>query len=223
MRSCLIYSFIIVVIVIILIGVAIFCMGPTNFLNKFSPIVVNPTCGSRPPYDVSSLRDKDAIRQSSIAIGITPISDNDDIPKDKVQKVNLYGDYIVVPAGSRRYLVPQAKSLLDEIGREFNSRCKQKGIRAKFIVTSLLRTEEDNKRLSAYNGNVAKHSMHRYGTTFDITYKRFWCSNEKDASICDEVLAGILSEFRRQGKCWVLRENNQPCYHITVKPQYSCQ
>ncbi len=224
MRACLTHFLLIAVAIIAVVVCAVICMGPTAFCNKFSPIVVNPTWAGRPPYDVSALRDKDGARQSSIAIGITPVGDGDEIPKDKVEKVGIgiHRRYIAVPAGSRPYLVPQAKCLLEEIGREFDNRCRQRGFKAKFVVTSMLRTEEDNKRLAAFNGNVSQNSMHRYGTTFDITYKRFWCSNEREAGICDEVLAGILTEFRRQGKCWVLRESNQPCYHITVNPKYTC-
>ncbi len=88
------------------------------------------------------------------------------------------------------------------------------------MITSLLRTEEDVNKQPKNNGNVSEKSLHRYGTTFDISYKEFRCAWSEEAMQCDEILERVLTEMRKEGKCWMLREVNQPCYHVTVKSRY---
>lgn len=41
------------------------------------------------------------------------------------------------------------------------------------IVTSVLRTADDVKRLRRRNGNASANSAHAFGTTFDVSYRRF--------------------------------------------------
>ena len=72
------------------------------------------------------------------------------------------------------YLVPQAAELLSEIGRSFQDSLVAHHLPPhKIIVTSVLRTGKDVKKLGRRNINASKNSAHCYATTFDITYKRF--------------------------------------------------
>ena len=124
------------------------------------------------------------------------------------------------------YLVPRAARLLDEIGRAFLDSLASKGIPFhKMVVTSVLRTGEDVKRLRRHNGNASEQSCHRYGTTFDISYNVFHRVQDPDlppqpetwAVTLKSVLAEVLADQRRLGTCWVKYEYRQSCFHITCR------
>ncbi len=67
------------------------------------------------------------------------------------------------------YLIPGAAALLDTIGQNFLDSLTAKGLNPnKIIVTSVLRTQEDVKRLRRRNYNASANSAHAYGTTFDV-------------------------------------------------------
>lgn len=119
------------------------------------------------------------------------------------------------------YLVPSARVLLDDIGLLFRSKVSDKypGADYRIIVTSLLRTEEDIRRLRRRNRNATAKSCHRYGTTFDIAYARFDKVGEQSVNdgILKHILAETLYELRQQGRCFVIYERRQRCFHITVR------
>ena len=122
---------------------------------------------------------------------------------------------------SHPYLVPSAKKLLDTIGRSFNDTLRSRGGgNYRIIVTSLLRMQDDIKRLRRYNVNAMENSAHSYGTTFDITYRRF-DRTDGQFVIPDRQLRLMLSEIlktlRARGECYVKYEIKQGCYHITVR------
>ena len=67
------------------------------------------------------------------------------------------------------YLVPKAKDLLETIGRSFIDSLESRGGGSyQILVTSVLRVDQDVKRLRKRNGNASANSAHRYGTTFVI-------------------------------------------------------
>ncbi len=186
---------------------------------KCSPVVVNPDWKDKTPEYALKLKDRDIARKPSIKIGVGPFAGKNDIPEDAVKKVKDCRSYVVRSNYSQHYLTPEAKSLLDEIGDRFTAKCAEMGFKAKFQVTSLLRTEDDLKNLSKTgNKNVSSKSLHRYGTTFDISYKHFICLKSAYAKDCDRILAEVLTDMRNEKRCWVLREMREPCYHITVRP-----
>ncbi|MCM1503266.1 MAG: DUF5715 family protein [Bacteroidales bacterium] len=120
------------------------------------------------------------------------------------------------------YLTKDAARLLDDIGKNFQDSLSAKNILPhKIIVTSVLRTDKDVENLGKRNGNASKNSVHRYATTFDITYKSFepvgykW--KETDTGTMKQVLAEVLSDLRAEGRCYVRYEKNQACFHITVR------
>lgn len=124
------------------------------------------------------------------------------------------------------YLVPRAAILLDEIGRNFLDSLAVKGIPFhKMVVTSLLRTNDDIRRLRRHNGNASEQSCHRFGTTFDISYNIFHRVQDPDlppqpetwAVTLKSVLAEVLDDLRRNGACYVKYEYRQSCFHITCR------
>ncbi|MBQ0049693.1 MAG: hypothetical protein KBT12_05605 [Bacteroidales bacterium] len=124
------------------------------------------------------------------------------------------------------YLVPRAALLLQKIGRNFQDSLYAKGLPLhKFIVTSVLRSQEDVSRLQQTNGNASKQSCHQYGTTFDITYTRYRRVQDPSlptlAPVSDDTLKWVLSEvlhdLRSDSLCFVKHEVRQACFHITVR------
>lgn len=119
------------------------------------------------------------------------------------------------------YLVPLARVLLDDIAILFQQKVKEKYPNSNYriIVTSLLRTQEDIRRLRRRNRNATENSCHRFGTTFDIAYRSFDKIEGKDIDIptLNYILAETLYELRLHGRCFVKYERRQRCFHITVR------
>lgn len=123
---------------------------------------------------------------------------------------------------SHPYLVPEAAKLLHDIGSAFNDSLRARGggdYRMK--VTSVLRTPASVKRLRRVNVNASNESAHTFATTFDISYSKFICDSISVARSFEDLknlLAEVLYEFRRQGRCYVKFEYKQSCFHVTVRP-----
>jgi hypothetical protein len=118
------------------------------------------------------------------------------------------------------YLVPRASVLLQRIGRSFMDSLCVKGVPMhKIIVSSVLRTEEDVKRLRRHNVNATEQSAHCHGTTFDITYARFTpvTAHEVGQDTLKMILAEVLRDFRENQQCYIKYERKQGCFHITVR------
>ena len=121
------------------------------------------------------------------------------------------------------YLTNGAEEILNMIGKNFQDSLESKGLaKYKIIVTSVLRTKDDIKRLRASgNPNATLNSAHCYATTFDITYMRFrkQCLSKKSIKpkILQNVLGEVLRDLRKQKKCHVKYEYRQKCFHITAR------
>ena len=95
----------------------------------------------------------------------------------------------------------------------------------RIIVTSVLRTDSDVKRLRRGNINATSNSAHRYGTTFDVSWKRFDQVPDPDgrpmqtvgSDTLKMVLAECLRDLKKQGDCYVKYELKQGCFHITAR------
>ena len=96
-----------------------------------------------------------------------------------------------------------AAELLDRIGKNFSDSLESKGLNPnKIIVTSVLRTQEDVKKLQkSGNPNAISNSAHCYATTFDIAYAyydRSWFKNFRYCeSVEPETLKMVLGEVLR--------------------------
>jgi hypothetical protein len=125
---------------------------------------------------------------------------------------------------SHPYLVPKAKKLLDLIGERFQKKLNDHNKKAYlFRVTSLLRTQESQKRLSHSNGNATSQSAHLYGTTFDITYKslakKTFFGGKKTIYEGEAIrlLSETIGELQKERKLVVVTERHEACFHITVR------
>lgn len=121
---------------------------------------------------------------------------------------------------SHPYLIPVAVEMVHEIANRFHKKLEDNEMtKYKFFLTSLLRTEETQRRLSRTNINATNHTAHYYATTIDISYKDFFDSqtgetvqNAKLVSLLTEVLV----QMRKECKILAVRERKQACFHITV-------
>ncbi len=161
--------------------------------------------------------------------GISPLANRQEVAKykDKLVYIGSNPYFFVEPARSSvPYLVPRASELLQDIGSVFFDSLQIKGVPLhKVIVTSVLRTKEDIKRLQKGNVNATTNSCHQYATTFDICYNRYKTVEAPDGprrrAVTNDTLKWVLSEvlddMRQQGRCYVKYERKQGCYHITVR------
>ena len=136
-------------------------------------------------------------------------------------KIRTNSDFVVDELRhSYPFLVPEAVRLLHDIGRNFQDSLKSRGGgRYRIIVTSVLRTPSTVKKLKRVNGNATQESTHQYGTTFDITYSRFDPIDGKEVNTQGDLknlLAEVIYDLHRRGRCMVKYERKSPCFHITV-------
>jgi len=124
------------------------------------------------------------------------------------------------------YLVPRASALLDTIGSNFLDSLAAKGLNPnQVIVTSVLRTQSDVKRLRRRNGNASANSAHCFGATFDVSWKRFKKVEDEDGRPLQDVgsdtlklvLSEVLRDLRQAEKCYIKYELKQGCFHITAR------
>ena len=121
------------------------------------------------------------------------------------------------------YLTKNAAKELDAIGKAFQDSLRNHGLLDyKLVVSSVLRTEDDVLRLRrSGNPNASANSAHCYGTTFDITYTRYYREDESEAFMqpfeLTKVLGEVLRDRRNAGHCLVKYEKQEHCFHITAK------
>ena len=162
---------------------------------------------------------------SAQKLGITPLNARRDVAiylgqseldkkLIKISSNSLY--YVRELTHSVPYLVPEAETLLSDIAREFQT---ISGTNSRFEVTSVLRTKEDVSKLQSRNSNATSNSCHCYATTFDISYVSFKTDvlHPKNNAELREALSQAVYNMRKQNRCYVKFENNQKCYHITVR------
>lgn len=164
-------------------------------------------------------------------IGIRPIASReeaeDEVESAYLERIASCERYDVDSlTHSIPYLIPKASALLDTIGVNFLDSLKHKGLNPnKVIVTSVLRTKDDVKRLRRTNGNASLNSCHFYGTTFDISWKRFTKVEHPEgrpmqdvgADTLKLVLSEVLRDLRKADRCYVKYELRQGCFHITAR------
>ena len=162
-------------------------------------------------------------------IGVKPIQGRDEAMKMTSKLVEIEsGDLYHVDSltHSIPFLVPKAGALLDSIGANFLDSLENKGLNPnQVIVTSVLRTKDDVKRLRRVNTNASANSVHMYGPTFDISYNRFFKVEDPDgrpmqdvrADTLKLVLSEVLRDLKKKEMCYVKYELKQGCFHITAR------
>ena len=155
-------------------------------------------------------------------MGISPIDNPADVfaSKRPVVKITDSKTYVLDSlTHSVPFLVPEARTLLNDIGEAFNDTLARRGLpQLRLKVTSLLRTRSSVKSLRRVNRNATERSTHQYGTTFDISYNKF--INGNGTPVYDPryrlALAEAIYDLRAKGRCMVKYEVKSPCFHITV-------
>lgn len=121
---------------------------------------------------------------------------------------------------SHAYLVPVAVEMIHEIAYRFNKKLREEKMSGhQFYITSMLRTEETQRKLSRSNINATYHTAHYYGTTIDISYKDFYDIKKRDKvqnAKLAHLLGEVLVQMRQECKIVAVRERKQACFHITV-------
>ena len=185
-------------------------------------------------YDVNFSREFNDLNDTQLAvaqaIGVPPVADREAAERIKSRLVKLEDtDTYVIDSltYSIPYLIPSAKSLLDDIGRVFQDSLSSKGLNPyKLVVTSVLRTEDDVARLRKGNINATENSTHRYGTSFDLSYWRYVkipdLRGRPYEDVPPEYLRAVLSQVLKDfhdtpNTCFVKYERQQNCFHVTVK------
>ena len=180
----------------------------------------------------SLFNDQNGVQLKSAALfGIKqPLKNRDaaDDVKDGLVRIRSNSRYSIAKlTHSIPYLTDGAAELLDMIGKNFLDSLESKGLNPnKIIVTSVLRTQEDIKKLQkSGNPNAVKNSAHCYATTFDIAYAYYDKSWFKNFRFCEsvepetlkKVLGEVLRDLRKHKKCYVKYEVKQRCFHITTR------
>lgn len=202
----------------------------------FYPVGECPECKkiSHQYWKVDKLNDdNDAHLEAARRMGHTPFATNAEFDQKKdllvsslvfseIKDCNIYT--VKKLTHSYPYLVPRAVVLLNEIGTRFEAKLERLEITPfKMQISSVLRTLEGQNGLGKRNTNAAPLSAHMYGTTFDISYKEFLQQSGEIAKegfcrhdLMRHVLAEVLTEMRTEGRCMVVIERKQACFHITV-------
>ena len=133
-------------------------------------------------------------------VGIRPLEDREEAEsmKEKLTHITDNEFYVVDSlTHSIPYLVPRASALLDTIGSNFLDSLAAKGLNPnQVIVTSVLRTQSDVKRLRRRNGNASANSAHCFGATFDVSWKRFKKVEDEDGRPLQDVGSDTLTGYR---------------------------
>lgn len=154
--------------------------------------------------------------------GVTPVQNREDAEARKKELVYVgESPYYHVDKlrSSIPYLVPRAAVLLQDIGQAFYDSLYAKGVPMnQLIVTSVLRTMDDVKKLQRHNGNATDNSCHLYGTTFDICYNRYHpVAQAVRNDTLKWVLSEVLRDMRESQRCYIKYEVKQGCFHMTVR------
>jgi len=184
-------------------------------------------------YDVKFAREfadlNDVQLRMAQAIGVPPVADRDaaEHAKKKLVRLEDTDSYVIDSlTHSIPYLIPSAKELLDRIGTNFLDSLASKGLNPnKLVITSVLRTEEDVKKLRRGNTNASENSTHRYGTTFDISYWHYVKVPDLRGRPYEDVppeylravLSQVLKDLHDRKECYVKYERKQTCFHVTVR------
>jgi hypothetical protein len=186
-------------------------------------------------WKIGPLKDNNDLHlESARRMGIEPFNTNKEL-EEKANSITFRYKLVKLKdcdtyklknlTNSYPYLVPAAADLLDEIGIRFQKKLAEMDIEPYYmLISSVLRTKESQSNLGRRNGNATKSvSAHLYATTFDISYKEFLPPHGEPApegycrhDMLRHPLAEVLTEMCNEGRCRVVREVKQACYHVTV-------
>ena len=223
-RLIVIFTFLIVAVMAVLVYAL-----PQNIDEpKRGKRVVGGRANLRELYHFDDVNDTQIVAAQEF--GIEPLKTRDEIDSvliaslSTVETSNLF--FVEKLTHSVPYLTNNASDLLNTIAENFQDKLRNKGLaQYQIIVTSLLRTEDDVRRLQRVNRNAVRKSCHMYGTTFDIAYNCFQqvdtlADFEGDVAshkVLVNTLGETLKELRDNERCFIKYERRQPCFHITAR------
>ena len=163
--------------------------------------------------------------ESAQSIGILPVENRDEAEhlKKQLREIKAGKNFEIDElTHSIPFVVPQTELLINKIADNFADSLKSLNApHYKIIITSITRTKEDVKRLGQKNINASLNSAHMYGTTIDISWKRFIKTGKNKTNLTDEqlkmVLAMVLRDLKKEGLCYIKHEKKQACFHITAR------
>lgn len=165
--------------------------------------------------------------EAAEANGVGPLETRADTVRYEDELVRIPSELEIYKVDELKHsmplLVPKAATLLSDICLNFrDSLISKKMPLYKPIITSIMRTDDDVKGLSKRNRNASENSVHRYGTTFDISWTRFEKVSQADQRTRDDgqlkaILGQVLHDLRERDRCYVKHERKQACFHITVR------
>ena len=200
----------------------------THTVKGLKYILVKSTDGLTYKSDFNDRNDKHL--SAAMKLGLSsPLKNRAAVENVTKQLVRIKdNDYIKVDklTHSVPYLTKGASSVLDSIGKHFQDVLVARGYcKRRLLITSLLRTNDDVKRLQPHNPNAVNNSAHLYATTFDITYVRY-CYNpitdlfygkEPADSVMLSTLCEVLRDMKRKKQCYIKYEQKQQCFHRTSR------
>lgn len=116
---------------------------------------------------------------------------------------------------SKAMLLPEVKELLEEMGNAYADALEGTDSEGTvFRVTSLTRTDEQQRKLARRNRNATKGaSTHSYGASFDIAFMDR--PNEKaNCSRPTREIQKLLVKYQKEGRILIIPEGG--CMHITL-------
>ena len=223
-RLIVIFTFLIVAVMAVLVYAL-----PQNIDEpKRGKRVVGGRANLRELYHFDDVNDTQIVAAQEF--GIEPLKTRDEIDSvliaslSTVETSNLF--FVEKLTHSVPYLTNNASDLLNTIAENFQDKLRNRGLaQYQIIVTSLLRTEDDVRRLQRVNRNAVRKSCHMYGTTFDIAYNCFqqvdsladFEGNVASHKVLVNTLGETLKELRDNERCFIKYERRQPCFHITAR------
>lgn len=142
-----------------------------------------------------------------------------------------------------RYLTPQAVKVLDRIADAFKDETDiaMDSVNVKFAVSSAIRPDQYQNLLKSRNPNAISESTHASGASFDLYFDDYYVQfNETyNSKFSDELISVVkkrtgfllgdslrreyktaltkaLLKLQKEGLIYILYEQNQACFHVTV-------
>ena len=116
---------------------------------------------------------------------------------------------------SKAMLLPEVKDLLEEMGNDYADAMEGTDSEGTvFRVTSMTRTDEQQRRLTRRNRNATRgQSTHSYGASFDIAFMDRPNENANCSRPTREIQK-LLLRYQKEGRILIIPEGG--CMHITL-------
>jgi hypothetical protein len=133
------------------------------------------------------------------------------------------GKYYIISSLSHSlpFLTEETADFLELLGKRMEKVYEENDLKKyRFSITSVLRTVDDQRKLRKVNLNATMNeTSHYYGVSVDISQTRFVEQKSREpiyTYLLRNLLARELIRLQDEGKCFVLLESREKCFHITV-------